>query len=355
MLKSHWKRWLVVPVALVLALSLIGGCQTAAEVDDGEPEAEPEDITIKLADTEYEAAWLMNALADFILGNGYGYTVEAVSLGVPVAQVSLSKGDIDAWLDCWWWYYLEWYNPAIENEEIENLGRSMEPAPSFWVIPEYTHEQLGIESVFDLKDHWEAFKDPEDPSKGLFINCPIGWQCQQINQIKLEAYGLTEYFNISESTYAGLDAALAGAQLKEEHVVGYYWAPTAMMGRFDWYILEEPEYDPEVWDQIMAAVDDDSLRPLDEAVAYEAVSPVNAIWSGLREKAPEAVAVFEKMDVGLEQTNQTSAWVQENEVENWEKAAIWYMREYPNRWKGWVSPSALPKVQAALDEYPPVP
>ena len=39
-------------------------------------------------------------------------------------------------------------------------------------------------------------------------------------------------------------------------VFGYYWAPTALMGQYDWYILEEPAYDAEVWAEIMAAKDD---------------------------------------------------------------------------------------------------
>jgi len=337
----------MVLASLAVVVALIGGCSS--------DEAEEPKPTLKLSNTEYESVWLMNAVAKFILENGYGYTVEDVSLAVPVAQVSLSAGDIDAWLDCWWWYYLEWWNPAIADGEIEDLGPSMEPAPSFWTIPQWVHDTHGITSVFDLADNWQLFEDPEDSSKGLFINCPIGWQCQQINQIKLEAYGLTDYFNISESTYAGLDAALAGAQLKEEPVVGYYWAPTAMMGMFDWYILEEPDYDDAVWDTIMKAVDDDSLRPLDEACAYEAVSPRNAIWSGLHEKAPEAVAMFEKMNIGLEQTNKASAWVKDNEVENWEKAAIWYMREYESRWKSWIPNDIYTKVKAALDDYEPVP
>jgi len=258
-------------------------------------------------------------------------------------------------LDLWYWYYLTWYEPAIANGEIENLGISMEPAPSFWVIPQWVAEEYNIKTVFDMKEHWELFKDPEDPTKGLFINCPIGWQCQRTNSIKMEAYGLTEYYNIIEPSQGAQTAALAGAQKKHEPVFGYYWAPTALMGMFDWYYLEEPEYDPEVWDKNLAAIEDESLRPLDEACAYEAVSPVNAVWSGLRDMAPDVVAMLEKMVVGLEPINKTAAWAKENEVQDWEKAAIWYLREYESRWKTWVTDDAYNKIKAALDEYGPVP
>jgi glycine betaine/proline transport system substrate-binding protein len=138
-------------------------------------------------------------------------------------------------------------------------------------------------------------------------------------------------------------------------VFGYYWAPTALMGMYDWYVLEEPAFDVEVWDKILAAVDDDSLRPLDGAVAYEAVSPLNTIWSGLRDIAPELVPVIDKMNIGLEQTNRAAAWAMENEVEDWEKVAIWYLREYDSRWQAWVSSDAYTKIKKFVDEYGPVP
>jgi glycine betaine/proline transport system substrate-binding protein len=320
------------------------------------PEPEPEEKpTIKFSDTWYESVWLANAIAGFILEEGYGYPVETVELAVPVSQVSLSNGDIDVWLDLWYWYYLEWYKPAIAAGEIENLGIAMEPAPSFWTIPQWVHEEHNINTVQDMKDNWELFQDPEDPDKGLFVNCPIGWQCQAINTIKLEAYGLTEYYNIIEPSAGAMEAALAGAQKKHEPVFGYYWAPTALMGAYDWYILEEPEYNADVWDKILAAIEDESLRPLDEAVAYEAVSPINGIWSGLRDMAPDVVAMLEKMTVGLEQTNKAAAWAKENEIEDWEKAAVWYMRTYDDRWKTWVTDDAYTKIKKALDEYGPVP
>jgi len=345
-IKAQWKQGLLLLTTLVLTATLIAGC--------GEAEEE-EKPTIKFSDTWYESVWLGNAIAGFILEEGYGYPVETVEVSVPVSQVSLSKGDLDVWLDCWYWYYLEWWNPAIANGELENLGPSMEPAPSFWTIPQWVHEEYNINTVEDMKEHWELFPDPEDPSKGLFINCPIGWQCQMINTVKLEAYGLTEYYNIIEPSAGALEAAMAGAQKKGDPVFGYYWAPTALMGMFDWYLLEEPEFDADIWDNIMKALDDETLRPLDEACAYEAVSPVNAVWSGLRDIAPEAVALFEKMNWGLDQTNKAAAWAKENEVQDWEKVGVWYLRTYEDRWKAWVTTDAYNKIKDALDDYGPVP
>ena len=127
------------------------------------------------------------------------------------------------------------------------------------------------------------------------------------------------------------------------------------MGMYDWYALEEPEWDAEVWDKILAAVDDDSLRPVDAACEYQDLSPHNVVWGGLRDIAPDVVPVLDKMNIGTEQVNRAAAWVKENEVEDWKKAAIWYLREYDSRWKAWVTSDAYTKIKKFVDDYGPVP
>ena len=341
-IKFRWKRGLLLVFAtLLVAVALVAGCGGPAE------ETKP---TIKFSDTWYESVWLMNAVAKIILEEGYGYPTETIQVTVAISQLSLSKGDLDVWLDQWWWYWLDWYEEEIAAGNIESLGISMEPTPSFWIIPQWVHEEYNINTVEDLKDNWKLFKDPEDPTKGLFISCPAGWQCYEVNRIKLEAYGLTEYFNYIEPSAGAMEAALAGAQKKHQPVVGYYWAPTALMGMFDWYVLEEPEYDPDVWAKIVAALDDESLRPLDEACAYEAKSPVNIVWSGLRDIAPELIPLFEKMNIGLEQTNRAAAYAKENEIEDWDEVAIWYMKTYEDRWKTWLPTDIFNKVKDVVDK-----
>ena len=137
------KKWLLLLLAAGMAAALFGACA---------PVEEEEKMTIKLANTEYDTVWLMNAVAEIILEDGYGYTVEDLSLSVPVSQVSLASGDIHVWLDTWWWYCLPWWEPAIENGEIEELGVSMEPDPSFWTIPAAVSEEYNIKTVFDMKE-----------------------------------------------------------------------------------------------------------------------------------------------------------------------------------------------------------
>jgi len=335
--------WLVMSSLILLSL-VIAACGPTEVVEEEKP-------VIKMADNMFESGWINNAIAEFIIEKGYGYPVEQVVVTTPVLQVSLAKGDLHIMMEMWYQNYIDWWNKEIAAGNIEELGMIYEGGPQFFAIPEWMHEKHNINTVEDMKDHWELVKDPEDPTKGAFFNCIIGWQCAAINEVKLEAYGLTEYYNIMSPGSAGaLEAALAGPQKTGKPVFGYYWAPTALMGMYDWYILEEPEYDADVWDKIIAAKDNPSLRPLSEACAYETLPPLIGVHKSLRDIAPDVVTMLEKMMVGLEAINKTAAWAKENDIQEWDKAGIYFMKNYEDRWKTWVTDDAYSKIKDALAE-----
>lgn len=306
---------------------------------------------IKLHDAEFKSIWINNAIAELIIERGYGYPVETVVETTQAMQEAIQKGEIDLRMEGWQQNFIDWYNEQIEEGNIVNLGITYETGPQFFIIPRWVAEQYDIKTVFDIKDHWELFKDPQDPSKGVFYNCLIGWQCAEINHVKLEAYGLTRYYNIvSPGSPAALEAALARPQMNRQPVFGYYWAPTALMGAYDWYILEEPPYTDQCWEKVTAAREDKSLRPIDQACAYEG-SPIDKIaYAGLVKKAPDVVEMLRKMVVGLEPLNETLAWASENDVQDWEEAAIYYLQNYEDRWKTWVTTEAYERIKEALEE-----
>ncbi|MFC2038685.1 glycine betaine ABC transporter substrate-binding protein [Chloroflexota bacterium] len=340
MFKANWKKALLLVSAIVLVIPLILGCASTAV------EEKP---TIKIADTQFESLWIINAITEFIITEGYEYPVEIPQMTTPIAQVSLAKGDVDIWVEMWEQNWTDNYNEETAKGNIINGGMIYEGGPQFFVIPTWVHEEYNIDTVEDMKDNWELFIDPEDKSKGAFLNCIIGWQCEAINVVKLEAYGLDEYYNlIAPGSSGALEAALAGPQKTKEPVFGYYWAPTALMGMYDWYILEEPDYDADVWAKIIAAKDDESLRPLSEACAYETLPTNKGYHKTFGDKAPDLKAMMDKMVIGLEPLNRTAAWSKENEIQDYGEAAVWYLNEYESKWKSWVTTDAYNKIKAAL-------
>ena len=49
------------------------------------------------------------------------------------------------------------------------------------------------------------------------------------------------------------------------------------------------------------------------------------------------------------------AWQAVNEVQDWEKVAVWFLREYESHWKPWVATDAYNKIKKALDAYGSIP
>jgi glycine betaine/proline transport system substrate-binding protein len=132
--------------------------------------------------------------------------------------------------------------------------------------------------------------------------------------------------------------------------LGYYWAPTALMGAYDWHVLEEPAYSDECWQRVISAANGESASP-EQACAYETLPIDTLAHSGLEQKAPDVVEMLRKMNVGLEPLNQTLAWAVENAIgDDWEQAAVHYLLTYPSRWRGWVTPEAYERINEALDE-----
>jgi len=341
--KSFWKRTLFIILSCVMVAVLITGC--AGETKEEKP-------LIKFYDGSWESLWISNAIAQFILEEGYGYETETVTLDTAVMMVSIVEGDVHVNLETWWQNMLEWWFDNLEAGTIIELADCLEGGPQFYIIPQWVHEEYGINTIDDMKEHWELFKDPEDQSKGQFINCRIGWTCGEINKVKMETYGIDEYYNIIEPGSAGaMDAALVGAMLKEEPIFGYYWAPTAIMGMYDWHILEEPEYDEDLWADIDAAMADDTLRPVAEVCAYPSVPLPISMNAEFAEKVPDVVAVFNKMVIGLDKMNKMAAWSQDNDINDYTETAIWFFNEYESLWRTWITTDAYNKVKDALEAY----
>ncbi|PKB81517.1 MAG: hypothetical protein BZY88_06245 [SAR202 cluster bacterium Io17-Chloro-G9] len=340
LLRSRWKLCAVFLALLVFPL-IIAACGG----DDEEKQV------IKLSDTQFESLWINNAIAKFVIENGYGHPVETVELSTPIMQASLASGDIDLNMELWHQNWIDNYNEETAKGNIVNLGATYEGGPQFFVVPKFMAEQYNIKTVDDMKNHWELVKDPEDSSKGEFHNCPIGWQCAEINRAKIQAYGLDEFFNIkSGGSQAALDAALVGGQKKTEPVFGYYWAPTSIMGAYEWTVLEEPAYTAACWEEVAKGQADASYTAT-EACAYETLPIDKGMHKDLADKAPDVVEMLRKMNVGLEPINKTAAWAVEAEInDDWEKAAVYYLQTFEDRWSTWMPDDNFEKVKDALED-----
>ncbi|MFP4200124.1 MAG: ABC transporter substrate-binding protein [Clostridia bacterium] len=376
-IKPKWSA-ILMAIAVILFLGLAVGCGNGEPAEEGageepaeegageepaeeEPAEEGDKEPIIITDTQFQTLWINNALAQFIIEEGYGYPVEIVNASVPVMNQSLQNGETHLHMELWRFNMMDWYTEATESGDVIDLGPTYEGATQGWYVPRYVIEgdeerdiepmAPDLESVDDLPDYWEVFEDREDPSKGAFINSIHEWECTQFNTVKMEVYGLTEYYNVRDSGgAAALDTALVSAYKKGEPVLGYYWEPTWLMGQYDFVKLEEPEYDEEVWAELRRAVDGEiDPSEIDEACAYQTHTVNKGIYSGLKDRAPEVVEFLEKMDVKTDALNETAAYM-ETEDASAEEAAIWYFENFEEIWREWLPEDVEQKIEEALKE-----
>jgi len=370
------KRKFTFLIILTILTIVLAACQPAAAVEStsapeaeaGEsaaemPAEETEKEVIRFGDQQWDTLWINNAIAGYIIEKGYGYPVETIELTTPVALQSIETGDIDVIMELWRANIMEWYNRVTEEGLVVDLGNSFDVSTQGWYVPRYVIEgdaERGIEpmapdlkSVEDLARYVEVFQDPEDSSKGVFVNAITGWQVAEVNRAKFKAYGLLDLYNFQEPGSSGaLDAAIAGAYKKGEPVLAYYWEPTWLMGTYDMVLLEEPAYSDECWAEIAQYVEGSiSLDDVTEksGCAFESTGIHKGVYAGLIERAPEVTEFLSKMEIPTPLLNELAAYMAADDQIDADDTAVYFLQNHPELWTEWVPEVTASAIQATLE------
>lgn len=295
----------------------------------------PIDDTVMFGGLDYGSAAFHTALARTILEEGYGCETDVIPGATLILHQGLARGDVDVIMEVWTANTAQSFLDAEAAGDVERLGATFPDATEGWFVPRYLVEgddaaAPGLTSVTDLADYKDLFEDPEEPGKGRFYNCVAGWVCEAINTKKLAAYGLDDDFtNVRPGSGAAIEAAVEAAYLREQPVVFYHWAPTALLGRYDFVMLDEPPYDEETWQAMLESEDPDA------ATAYPESRVVVGASTEFTENAPALREFFSKYSTTADQTSQALAFMRENDADP-EDAAKEFLRTQPEVWTDWV-------------------
>jgi glycine betaine/proline transport system substrate-binding protein len=309
--------------ALFIAMLLI----PAAVFAEGGQEADVE--TLVFGDLSWNSVQVHNRIASFIIENGIGgYEVEYVAADTLVTINGIIQGDIDVDMESWHSNFPEVYAEGVESGAIVDLGKNMPDAPQGWWVPRYLIEgpdalAPDLRSVADLPKYADLFTDPEDPDMGIVYMGTAGWSATTVSEGIFEEFGLGDYFNQGvPGSGAALAATMVGAYEQGEPWVGYYWAPTAVLGRLDMVRLEGSEFDP---------------------------ADVNILVNeSVLERAPDVVEFLRNYATSVDDNNEFLAVMEENEWDA-EETAIWFLENKEEVWTAWVSDEVADRVKAALD------
>ena len=331
---------------------LLGACLATFGLLTLVPAVNAAQAPIHFADLNWESGSLITDVLRIIVEKGYGLPTDTLPGTTITLETALANNDIQVIGEEWAGRSPVWVKAEAEGK-VASLGDTVKGATEGWWVPEYVIKgdpAKGIKplapdlrSVTDLKKYKDVFKDPESPSKGRFLNSPIGWASEVVNKQKLTAYGLQDDFtNFRSGSGAALDAEISSSIRRGKPVLFYYWSPTPLLGKFKLVQLEEPPFDAEAWKTLTDA-DNPNPKPTRSLASKLSIG----VSAPFQKQYPQIAAFFAKVDFPIEDLNKALAEMSEKHTPPREAAQA-FMKAHPDVWQAWLPKDVASKVQAGL-------
>ena len=300
--------------------------------------------TIKFGALTWESGQFTTGVLKYITESGYGCTIDEVPGAGPALETALSQNDIQI-IGEQWVGRSPIMEQAINDNKVMVIGDTLKGgATQGWYVPKYVIEDNpGLRRYQDLPKYAHLFKDPEDPNKSRFMNCPSGWACEIFNTRLLENTALDSIFNNAHpGTGAALDAEIASAFEQRKPLLFYYWQPTGLIAKYDFAPIAFPPYDEACWQDLLLA------DGTSDCVSGAPISPLAiAVSTPFTTANPELSEVFKKVQFTSEQLN--GAILEMNESRrNGDQQALKFLQENPDVWQAWLSDEAASNLATKL-------
>ncbi|WP_461538322.1 ABC transporter substrate-binding protein [Spongorhabdus nitratireducens] len=306
---------------------------------------------VTIADMNWNSATLIANIDRFVLEHGFGCEAELVPGDtMPTGTSMVEKGEPDIAPELWSNAMKAALDKGVEEKRLRYAGQALIDGgeEGFWVPKYLVDDNPSLATIEGIKKHATIFEHPEDPELGAFYGCPAGWNCQTtagnlFNALKLEESG---FELLDPGSGAGLAGSLAKAYERKEPWFGYYWAPTAVLGKYEMVKVDfgtgvdKNEY-------ITCISQSDCLKP--KATMYPP-SPVHTVTTeSFAAKAPSAYQYLQQRSFTNADMNRLLAWMEDEQADG-EIAMEHFMKNNPDQWKKWLPQEAAEKVNKALAE-----
>ena len=315
---------------LILATAIGFAIPAAASADCGD---------VSITEMNWASSAVVTHVSKFLMEQGYGCTVTTIPSSTVPALASVAetgKPDIVTEL---------WINGAPTYDEMQAAGKIetltdvlSDGGVEGWWIPTYL-----AEAHPELKTVEGLLANP-DLVGGRFHQCPEGWGCQRTNDslskaFDLEGNGFEVFQHGSGETMA---TSIASAVESNEPWLGYYWAPTSVLGKYDMTSVDLGEYNEEI--HLCNA--DPECKTVGKS-SYP-IGPVKTVvttdFSG---KYPEVAELMSHVSFTNAQMGELLAWQEENNSSA-EETAVYFLTNYQDTWTGWINDEAKGKLAALI-------
>lgn len=305
---------------------------------------------VTIADMNWSSASLIANIDRFILEKGYGCEAELVPGDtMPTGTAMIEKGEPDIAPEMWSNSMKDALDKGVAEKRLRFAGQSLSDGgeEGFWVPQYMVDKDPSLATIEGVIKSAAMFKHPEDPEKSAFYGCPAGWNCQissgnLFTALKLKDKG---FDLIDPGSGAGLSGSIAKAYARQEPWFGYYWAPTAVLGKYKMVKVDFGSgIDKEEF--INCSSKEDCLEP--KVTMYPPSLVQTLTTESFAARSPAAYEYLSKRSFKNEKMNELLAWMEDNQADG-DVAMEYYLTNNKDNWITWVPADVAEKVQKALD------
>lgn len=304
---------------------------------------------VTISEMNWASAEFAAYVDKIILEEGYGCMVELVPGDtMPTSTSMVEKGEPDIAPEIWPNTVKKQIDEAVAEGRLHYAAKILtDGGEEGWMIPQYVKDaNPDIETVEDALARPDLFQHPELPDKGALYGCPSGWNCQIVTENLFRAFKAEEkgFELVNPGSGAGLAGSIAKAYEREEPWLGYYWAPTAVLGKYPMFMLDfGVDHDPDEWAN--CTLKPECLDPKPNAWPKSEI--VTVVTDDLTKRAPEAVEYLNKRAWSNAIANEVLAYMDDNQYPG-EEGARYFLKKYEDLWTKWVPADVASNVKDAL-------
>jgi len=294
---------------------------------------------VSITDMNWASSQVVTAVSVFIMEQGYGCKVTKVPSATVTAVASMAetnKPDIATEI---WVNSAAIYPKLVEEGKVMTLANILsDGGEENWWIPKYLADKHP-----ELKTIDGVLKNPELVGS-RFHNCPVGWGCRIANDNLKVAFGLEkagiEVFD--HGSGETLATSIASAYGEKKPWFGYYWAPTAILGKYPMVKVDLGPHDAAIHKCNQTK---DCATPAKSS--YPSAPVLTAVTTTFAKREPDIVDLMKKVSFTNAQMGEILAWKEDKKASS-EEAAVYFLTKYKGVWGSWLNDAAKSKLAAVL-------
>lgn len=294
---------------------------------------------ISITEMDWESARVVTAVAKFLLEQGYGCKTTTVPSASNPAMASVAETDKPDILTEIWVNGAPAYEKLAEEGKIKPLTDVLsDGGVEGWWVPNYL-----VEKHPELAKLDGILANPKLVG-GRFHNCPDGWTCKIISSNMAKAAGFEKagIENFIHGSGETLATSLGAAYDAKEPWFGYYWAPTAILGKYPMTMVDVGPHVPEGQKcNSLADCETPTLGAFPKSI-------VTTVVAGAFAKShPEETAMMKELSFKNEMMGSLLAWKKDNKATG-DETAVYFLTNNSDIWSKWLNDDARSKLSALI-------